>query len=172
MAPGATAAAHGELNFAQTPFTASSRGRAVENDCLSDHTSMTPERAGVRHHSPHGGDGAIDPLSTKDLRNSLNLKLSHTLSKQKHRVQDMSVTSVEAPPFPGGGDSAQPSNADLIAKLKRMMGAMALKEDVHIARLQVVKQMRSVLTAQMVFSFIIISVALGAAPFSTSSNKK
>ena len=36
-----------------------------------------------------------------------------------------------------------------MAKLDRMMGAMALKEDVHLAQMEVVKQMRSELTAQI-----------------------
>ena len=36
-----------------------------------------------------------------------------------------------------------------MAKLDRMMGAMALKDDVHLAQMEVVKQMRSKLTAQI-----------------------
>ena len=48
-----------------------------------------------------------------------------------------------------GGDNSQPSNADLIAKLDLMMGAMAFKEDVHLAQMEVVKQLRSELTAQI-----------------------
>ena len=51
--------------------------------------------------------------------------------------------------FLGGTTDAQPSNADSLAKLDRMMRAMALTEDVLIAEFEVVKQMRSELTAQI-----------------------
>ena len=57
-----------------------------------------------------------------------------------------SLTEVTAFPSAGGD---QPTNADLMAKLDRMMGAMALKENVQVAQMEVIKQMRSELAAQI-----------------------
>ena len=42
----------------------------------------------------------------------------------------------------------QPSNADVMAKLGRMMGAMVLKEYVQIAQIEVINQMRSEISSQ------------------------
>ena len=60
----------------------------------------------------------------------------------------MRESSTDVPTFPGS-EPGQPSNADLMAKLDRMMGAMALKEDVQIAQMEVIKQMRSELSSQI-----------------------
>ena len=114
---------------------------------------MTPERAGGRHRSPHGGVGAIDALSANNPWHSSNLKLPLAIIKAKHRAQAMGAAFVQALPFPSDADNA-PLNAHLMAKLNRVMGAMALKEDVHVAQVGVVKPMRSELAAQLEpFSF-------------------
>ncbi len=60
----------------------------------------------------------------------------------KQPVQAMRAELAPVPPLPSG-EAAQPSNADLMAKLERMAGAMALKEDVQVAQLEVVKQLRT-----------------------------
>ena len=54
-------------------------------------------------------------------------------------------------PFLGTAEIIQPSNADMMANLDRMMGAMALKENVQIAQMEDVKQMRFELVAQIEF---------------------
>ena len=88
---------------------------------------MTPERAGGRHRSPHGGDGtAVDPFVTSDPWKSKHLQLSPAILKAKHQSIAMRASLSDAPALPSA-DPGQPSNADLIAKLDRMMGAMALK---------------------------------------------
>ena len=61
----------------------------------------------------------------------------------------MRATFVAIPTFPAVGYNLQQFNNDLIAKLDRMMGAMALKEDVYLAQMERVKQMRSELTAKI-----------------------
>ena len=125
--------------------------RAVVLDAAAEPDSklMTPERAGGRHRSPHGGDGNIDPFMTEDPWKSSSLQLSPAIIEAKRRVQMMRDTFVQAPPFPSETNNVQPSNADLMAKLDRMMGAMALKEDVHVAQLEVVTQMRYELAAHI-----------------------
>ena len=47
------------------------RGRAL--DSSTDAKLMTPERAGGRHRSPHGGEVATDPFLAIDHWNSVNL---------------------------------------------------------------------------------------------------
>ena len=62
-----TAAARNVLNYAQVSFTAPSRGRTVDGGTNLEQKLLTPERAGGRHRSPHGGDGsAVDPFMTAD----------------------------------------------------------------------------------------------------------
>ena len=145
----ATAAARGASNYAQTAFSAPARGRALDSDSASDQKLLTPERAGGRHRSPHGGDLGVDPFTTNDPWNPASLQLSPAILQAKQRLQAMRANLVEIPPFLVGVDNPQPSNADLMAKLDRMMGAMALKEDVHLAQMEVVKQMRSELHSQI-----------------------
>ena len=132
---GVAAAARSASNYAQNAFTAPARGRALDVAVESDSKLMTPERAGGRHRSPHGGDGNIDPFMTEDPWKSSSLQLSPAIIEAKRRVQMMRDTCGQAPPFPSETDNVQPSNADLMAKLDRMMGAMALTEDVHVAQL-------------------------------------
>ena len=69
-------------------------------------------------------------------------ELSPEIVLAKQRVQAMRAELAPVPPLPSG-EAAQPSNADLMAKLERMAGAMALKEDVQVAQLEVVKQLRT-----------------------------
>ena len=145
----ATAAARGASNYAQTAFTAPARGRALDSESPSDQKLLTPERAGGRHRSPHGGDLGVDPFTTNDPWNPASLQLSLAILEAKQRLQAMRANLVEIPPFLVGVDNPQPSNSDLMAKLDRMMGAMALKEDVPLAQMEVVKQMRSELHSQI-----------------------
>ena len=72
----ATAAARGASNYAQTAFTALARRRALERESAVEQKMLTPERAGGRHRSPHGGDLGIDPFSANDPWNSVSLQLS------------------------------------------------------------------------------------------------
>ena len=44
----------------------------------------TPERAGGRHRSPHGGDGA-DPLTTRDPWQHSHVNLSPAITRAKRR---------------------------------------------------------------------------------------
>ena len=83
------AAARGAAKYAQIKFTALTRGRALETNTLLVQKMMTPERAGASHQSPHGGDGAVDPLLTNDPWNSSNVQLSPAIIEAKHRVQAM-----------------------------------------------------------------------------------
>ena len=57
----------------------------------------------------------------------------------------MRANFVETPPFPA---ESGPTNADIMTKLDRMMNAMALKEDVQVAQMEVVKQLRSEFSSQ------------------------
>ena len=130
----ATAAARGASNYVQTAFTAPARGRALDSESASDQKLLTPEKACGRHRSPHGGDLGVDPFTTNDPWNPASLQLSPAILEAKQRLQAMRAILVEVPPLFVGVDNPQPSNADLMAKLDRMMGAMALKEDAHLAR--------------------------------------
>ena len=115
----------------------------------TDAKLLTPERAGGRHRSPHGRDGdAEDPLTSSDPWKSKDLQLSPAILDAKRRVHAMRESLTDVPTFPGS-EPGQPSNADLMAKLDRMMGSMALKEDVQIAQMEVIKQMRSELSSQI-----------------------
>ena len=117
----ATAAARGASNYAQTAFTAPARDRALDSESPSDQKLLTPERAGGRHRSPHGGDAATDPFLANDPWNLVNLQLSPAILRAKHRVQAMRASLVAVLPLPGGTGDSQPSNADIMAKLDRMM---------------------------------------------------
>ena len=130
-------------------FTVPTRGRALDAEGLLDHKLTTPERAGGRHRSPHGGDGGTeDPFVTSDPWKANQVQLSPAILEAKHRLIAMRASLSEVPKFPGN-EVGQPSNADLMAKLNRMMGAMALKENVQIAQMEVIKQMRSEISSQI-----------------------
>ena len=131
-----TAAARSVSNYAQVSFTAPSRGRTIDGDTILEQKLLTPQRAGGRHRSPHGGDGsAVDPFMTADLWKSAHLQLSPAILDAKHRLIAVRASLSETPALPGS-DPVQPSNADLMEKLDRMMNAMALKQKVQIAHLK------------------------------------
>ena len=120
--------------IAQVSFTAPSRGRTSEGDASQ---LLTPERAGGSHRSPRGGDGsAVDPFMSSDPWKSAHLHLSPAILKAKHRLIAMRASVSEFPHVPGA-DPGQPSNADLMEKINRRMGAMALKENVQIVQIGV-----------------------------------
>ncbi len=78
-------------------------------------------------------------------------QLSPQIAEAKQRLHAMRAALAEVPPLPAGeaekgpedAEGSHPTNADLMAKLDSMMGAMALKEDVQVAQLEVVKQLRA-----------------------------
>ena len=88
-------------------------------------------------------------MGVDSLWNSASLHFSPAILEAKQRLQVMRANVVEILPLFVGVDNPQPSNADLIAKFDRMMGAMVLKDDVHLAQMEVVKQMRSELHVQI-----------------------
>ena len=77
-----------------------------------------------------------------------HLKLFPAIVETDQLFVAMRSSLTDAPAFPSIG-SYQPTHADLMAKLNRKMSAMALKEDVQEAQMEVIKQMRSELTAQI-----------------------
>ena len=89
---GVAAAARSASNYAQNAFTAPARGLALDAAVESDSKLMTPERAGGRHRSPHGGDGNIDPFVKEDPWKSPSLQLSPAIIEAKRRVQMMRDT--------------------------------------------------------------------------------
>ena len=105
---GVASAARTASHYAQNAFTAPARGRALDAPDEPDSTLMTPERAGGRHRSPHGGDGDIDQFLTQDPWKSLSLQLSTAIIEAKRRVQMMRDTFLQAPPFPPETKDVQP----------------------------------------------------------------
>ena len=115
---------------------------------LASHVPVAP-LGGTR-----GASGSVAPLSwpippgvaTFNVATPASVplaQLSPQIVEAKQRLQSMRAALAEVPPLPTGGEGSQPTNADLMAKLDRMMGAMALKEDVQVAQLEVVKQLRT-----------------------------
>ena len=102
----ATAAARSASNYTQTAFTAPARGRALDSESPSDQKLLTPERAGGRHRSPHGGDLGVDPFTANDPWNSASLQLSPAILGAKQRLQAMRANLIDIPTFPAGGDNS------------------------------------------------------------------
>ena len=94
------------------------------------------------------GNVQVDPLISADPWRPAHLELSPEIVEAKQRLIAMRSSLTEVPAFPSAGGGQQ-TNADLISKLDRMMGVMALKEHVQVAQMEVIKQMRSELTAQI-----------------------
>ena len=119
------------------PSATAGQERSVEQQLL------TPDRAGRRQRSADQV-GALDPLTLNDPWQS-HVQLSPAILQAKQRLSAMRANLVETPPFPG---ESGPTNADIMTKLDRMMNAMALKEDVQVAQMEVVKQLRSEFSSQ------------------------